>query len=211
MSSPNTKRRIFDAAWHLIVVRGEAGVTMAQIARKAKISRQALYLHFADRAGLLEALVRYVDDKRGLAEEVQKIIEASTGREAVRRMVSLQATQNPGIWAIALAFEAVRRTDAAAQRSWQKRQTRRLDTCRLMVERLQNEGELRAGLTVEEAIDLLYVITSLRMWEDLVLGRGWTAQLYQERVTRLLMETLTVTGVDSSMPAACSRQSTVDS
>jgi hypothetical protein len=44
---------------------------------------------------------------------------------------------------------------------------------------------------MEEAADLLYVITSLRMWEDLVLVRGWTAGEYQERVTRLLLEGLT--------------------
>ena len=155
MSSP-TRRRIFEAAWNLIVVRGEAGFTMAHIAKKAKISRQALYLHFADRAQLLDALVRYADEKRGLTSAIQHIVDAPTAREALGRMVSLQALQNPRIWAIALAFEAVRRTDKAAQRSW-----------------------------------LLYVITSLRMWEDLVLVRGWTADEYQERVTRLLLEGLT--------------------
>jgi AcrR family transcriptional regulator len=190
MSSP-TRRRVLEAAWTLIVVRGEAGFTMAQIAKKAKISRQALYLHFADRAQLLDALVRYADQKRGLASAIQHIVDAPTAREALDRMVSLQALQNPRIWAIALAFEAVRRTDKAAQRSWQGRQARRLETCRTIVERLRREGGLRPTLTIEEATDLLYVITSLRMWEDLVLVRGWTADEYQERVTRLLLDGLT--------------------
>jgi len=189
--SSRTRRRILEAAWNLIVVRGEAGFTMAQIAKKAKVSRQALYLHFADRAQLLDALVRYADEKRGLTSAIQHIVDAPTAREALGRMVSLQARQNPRIWAIALAFEAVRRTDKAAQRSWQGRQARRLDTCRAIIERLRREGELRPTLTMEEAADLLYVITSLRMWEDLVLVRGWTADEYQERVTRLLVEGLT--------------------
>jgi len=190
MSSP-TRRRILEAACNLIVVRREAGFTMAHIARKAKISRQALYLHFADRAQLLDALVRYADEKRGLTSAIQHIVDAPTAREALGRMVSLQALQNPRIWAIALAFEAVRRTDKAAQRSWQRRQTRRLETCRTLIERLRREGELRPTRRVAEAADLLYVITSLRMWEDLVLVRGWTADEYQERVTRLLLEGLT--------------------
>ena len=184
--------------WNLIVVRGEAGFTMAHIAKKAKISRQALYLHFADRAQLLDALVRYADEKRGLTSAIQHIVDAPTAREALGRMVSLQALQNPRIWAIALAFEAVRRTDKAAQRSWQGRQARRLDTCRAIIERLRREGELRPTLTMEEATDLLYVITSLRMWEDLVLVRGWTADEYQERVTRLLLEGLTATSTNAS-------------
>jgi len=191
MSSP-ARRRIFEAAWNLIVVRGEAGFTMAQIAKKAKISRQALYLHFADRAQLLDALVKYADEQRALTSAIQHIVDAPTAREAINRIVSLQALQNPRIWAIALAFEAVRRTDKAAQRSWQGRQARRLETCRTIIERLRREGELRPTLTMEEATDLLYVITSLRMWEDLVLVRGWTADEYQERVTRLLLEGLTV-------------------
>jgi len=190
MSSP-ARRRIFEAAWNLIVVRGEAGFTMAQVARKAKISRQALYLHFADRAQLLDALVRYADEKRGLTSAIQDIVDAPTAREALARMVSLQARQNPRIWAIALAFEAVRRTDKAAQRSWQGRQTRRLETCRAIIERLRREGELRPTRPMEEAADLLYVITSLRTWEELVRVRGWTADEYQERITRLLVETLT--------------------
>ncbi len=212
MSSQKTRRRIFEAAWNLIVVRGEAGFTMAHIAKKARISRQALYLHFADRAELLDALVRYVDEKRGLGEAIQLILDAPTGREAVRRMVSLQATQNPDIWAIALAFEAVRRTDKAAQRSWQSRQTKRLNTCRTIVERLQLESELRPTLTVDEATDLLYVITSLRMWEDLVRVRGWTADVYQERVTRLLMESLTAADetLRTSGPAGLKRSSLRD-
>ncbi|HEY2151130.1 MAG TPA: TetR/AcrR family transcriptional regulator [Vicinamibacterales bacterium] len=190
MSSP-TRRRIFEAAWNLIVVRGETGFTMAQIAKKAKISRQALYLHFADRAQLLDALVKYADEKRGLTSAIQHIADAPTARAALDRMVSLQALQNPRIWAIALAFESVRRTDKAAQRSWQGRQAGRLETCRTIIERLRREGELRPRLTMEEAADLLYMITSLSTWEDLVLVRGWTADQYQERVTRLLLEALT--------------------
>jgi AcrR family transcriptional regulator len=173
------------------VVRGEAGFTMAQIARKAKISRQALYLHFADRAELLDALVKYADEQRGLVAAIQRILDAPTAREAINRMVSLQALQNPRIWGIALAFEAVRRTDKAAQRSWQRRQARRLEACRTLIKRLRREGELRSALTIAEAADLLYVITSLRMWEDLVLVRGWTADEYQKRVTRLLWDGLT--------------------
>ena len=80
LSSP-TRRRILEAAWNLIVVRGEAGFTMAHIAKKAKISRQALYLHFADRARLLDALVRYADEKRGLTSAIQHIVDAPTARE----------------------------------------------------------------------------------------------------------------------------------
>jgi AcrR family transcriptional regulator len=196
VSSESTKDRIFDAAQLLIVVRGAAAatITMAEIARKAKISRQALYLHFADRAELLDALVARVNERRDLAGEIQKIVDAPSGREAIRRLVRLQAAQNPGIWPVALAFEVIRRTDRAAQRSWQHRQTKRVSACRAIVDRLRRERDLRADLSVDAATDLLYVMTSLRTWEDLVVGQGWTADNYEERVTRLLTEALTISG-----------------
>ena len=40
------------------------------------------------------------------------------------------------------------------------------------------------------AADLLWTITSLRTWEDLVLQRGWTAAPYEERIGGLLLEAL---------------------
>ena len=47
------------------------------------------------------------------------------------------------------------------------------------------------GLGEREAADLLWSITSLRSWEDLVLERGWTAAQYRRRVTAILVATLT--------------------
>jgi AcrR family transcriptional regulator len=184
--------RILEAALSLITKRGGADVTMAEIARAARLSRQAVYLHFSDRANLLVALVRYVDEKRGLAKEIRAIIEAPSGAAAIRAMASLQARMNPGVWAAARSVDAVRRTDAAAERSWQDRLQNRLDGCRRIVQRLHQEGSLRPGLDPTTATDLLWTITSLRTWEDLVLERGWSAQQYEERVSSLLLATLTI-------------------
>src|SRR5262249_29389605 len=103
---------------------------MAEIAAAADLSRQGVYLHFSDRAELLLALVRHVDEKRGLDQEIRKIIEAPTGISAIEEMVSLQARLNPRIWAVALALDAVRRQDPEVERSWQDRLANRLRGCR---------------------------------------------------------------------------------
>jgi AcrR family transcriptional regulator len=191
VSSPNSKLLILEAALALIAKRGGADVSMAEIAKAAKVSRQALYLHFADRADLLVNLIRYTDQKRGLDEEIRKIEQAPTGVAQLRAMASLQARTNPGIWAQARAFEAVRRTDKAADRSWRDRLQHRLDGCRAIVARLQKEGTLRPGLDPATAADLLWNITSLRTWEDLVLDRKWSARKYEDRITELLLLALT--------------------
>lgn len=193
MSSTNSRILILEAALALIARRGGADVTMAEIAKAAKVSRQAVYLHFADRADLLVNLVRYTDEKRGLAEEIRKIEQAPTGAAQLRAMASLQARSNPAIWAQARAFEAVRRTDKAADRSWRDRLQHRLEGCRAIVARLQKEGALRPGLDPATAADLLWNITSLRTWEDLVLDRKWSARRYENRITELLLLALTKT------------------
>jgi AcrR family transcriptional regulator len=176
---------------------------MADIARAAGISRQAVYLQFADRAALMTEMVRYADCKRGLEQELRKIAEAPTGAAALSEMASLQARLNPQIWAAARAVEAVRRTDKDAERSWQDRLQHRLEGCRRIIDRLQQEQNLRPGLDPEIAADLLWTITSLRTWEDLVLQRGWTAPEYQLRVTDLLLRELTRSGksVQSPVPS----------
>ena len=191
MSSRNKKTVILDAALSLIARRGGADVTMAEIAKAARVSRQAVYLHFGDRGALLVALVRHADEKRGLVAAIRKIAEAPTGVAALREMVALQARMNPGIWALARALDAVRRVDKAVERSWQDRLQHRLDGCRAIVDRLQQEGALRPGLDPAAAADLLWTMTSLRTWEDLVLLRGWTAREYEIRVGECLLATLT--------------------
>jgi len=190
VSSKNSKARILDVALTLITKRGEAGVTMAEIGKAAGVSRQAVYLHFADRAELMLALVRHVDEKRGIDAEIQKMVNAPSGLAAMRQMVAMQARLNPGVWAVARALEAVRRTDPAAERGWQDRLRNRLSGCRLIVERMTKDGTLKRELSEPVAADLLWTLTSLRMWEDLVLQRGWSAREYEEQVNALLVAAL---------------------
>lgn len=194
VSCTNSSVRILDAAMALITKRGDARVTMAQIAKAARVSRQAVYLHFADRADLMVALARHADRKRCLAKEIQKIVDAPTGAAAFADMVAAQARSNPDIWAVARAVDAVRRTDEAAERSWQDRLRGRLEGCRRLIARLEAEGNLRKDLDPATAGDLLWTMTSLHTWEDLVLQRGWTPEQYQLHITRVLLATLTRTG-----------------
>src|SRR5436190_13666894 len=123
---PQTRRRILDVTLDLVARRGGADVTMAQIARAARVSRQAVYLHFADRAALFTAAVRHLDERRGIPEAVQRIRDASGAVAAMREMVAMQARLNPEVWPIARALDAVRRGDEAAERSWQDRSAARL-------------------------------------------------------------------------------------
>jgi hypothetical protein len=69
----------------------------------------------------------------------------------------------------------------------------RLGACRTIVDQLARDGSLRAELQPTIAADLLWALTSLRTWEDLVLVRGWTAAQYEERLVATLLRVLTNT------------------
>lgn len=192
------KERILEAALKLIARRGGVDITMAQIAKAARMSRQAVYLHFADRGELMIALARHTDHKRGLDAEIQHIRDAPTGLEAMKRMVSLQARSNPLIWPIARMFEALRRSDPEVERPWQDRLQHRLAGCQQIMRRVEKEGALLPGIPADVAADLMWTLTSLRMWEDLVLLRGWGAQKYEEYVYGVLLRAVTKHGERTS-------------
>ncbi len=191
MEKVSGKKKILQAALRLIKQRGGADVTMAQIARAARMSRQAVYLHFKDRGDLLVALARYTDEQRGLNAEIQHIHDAATGIEAMRRMVSLQARSNPTVWPIARLFEAVRRSDPEVEKPWHDRLQHRLAGCRQIMQRVKDERRLLPSVPVDVAADLMWTLTSLRMWEDLVLLRGWSAKKYETYVCGVLLRALT--------------------
>jgi len=194
---PATRLRILDAALRLVTRQGGADVTLGEVAREAGVSRQALYLHFADRAALFLAVVRHADDRRGLPGMIRRIQEAPTGEAALREMAATQARMNPGIWPLARALDSVRRQDDAAERSWQERLSHRLDGCRAIVAQLVREGSLRADLSRDVAADLLWTLSSLRTWEDLVLLRGWSAQQYEQRLGDLMLMVVTAKGASA--------------
>ena len=55
---------------------------------------------------------------------------------------------------------------------------------------MSQEGTLKSGIGQGAAADVLWSITSVRAWEDFVLGLGWTAAQYEKRITRLLCDAL---------------------
>ena len=71
------------------------------------------------------------------------------------------------------------------------RQDSRLASCRLIVTRFKAEGALSRHLSLEAAADLLWSLTSLAVWEDLVIGRGWSAERYRSHVTYLAVGAVT--------------------
>ena len=186
----SSKIRILEAALKAVLKRGDPATSMAEIAKAAGISRQALYLQFPDRASLFLALGRYADEKRGLGPALERIREAESGLASLELLLALRARMNPGIWPLHLVAQTLRHHDPAVERAFQDRLKNRLIVCRQIVEKIDRDGLLRPDLSIDQATDQLWSITSLGTWADLVLTCKWSAETYRTQVLLLLQRAL---------------------
>jgi AcrR family transcriptional regulator len=179
----STRERILSAAREL-VERGDDGtLNMSELARAVGISRQALYLHFPDRASLLLALVAHIDEREDLQAELSTVLAAADAAGQIRAWVKMQARRNPRIAALARALDQARHTDQAASAAWRDRTDNRMRGAAMTVTRLRDEGKLHPSWTAQEAATLLWELTSFRVWDDLVNESGLTADRYIDIVT----------------------------
>jgi AcrR family transcriptional regulator len=186
---PDTHERLLQAAWDLALEQG-AGLRLADVAARAGVSRQAVYLHFGDRAGLLLALLAWVDQAFKLADLLARVNEATTGVAALERMVEVHATYSPRIDALTRILEAHQYQDPAVSAALRDRLQLRRAAHRAIIARIAAEGDLASGWTVDTAADLFYAVTLPSPWRELTGARGWSAKQYARRLSQLLRRAL---------------------
>lgn len=159
---------------------------MSEIAEAAGVTRQLLYVHFENRTDLLVALSRKLDSDARTPALQTTIDDAPTARDALRAAVRVQAEIKPKIHGLATSLELLRPTDEAAAAACEERETARLARARAVIDRIAAEGLLAPGWTRAAAAELLWSMTSLRSWEDLVVRRRWSKSSWVKRTTEAL-------------------------
>lgn len=163
---------------------------MGEVATQAGVSRQALYLHFADRTSLFLEVSRLADSTARTPARQRRIDEAPTARVAFREAIALQAFLKPRLKGVATALDVLRRSDPAADGAWKEREHARLQRCEQVVQRLHDDGELASGWEVPTAARCFWAVTSQRVWDDLVMDQGWSTTQYRNHITALLEDAL---------------------
>lgn len=167
-----------------------APVSMGAIAEAAGVSRQLLYLHFGGRGQLLLEVSREADLRARTPARQARIDNAPDAVSALRETVALQGHIKPKIYAVARAIDRLRDTDPDAAAVWDERENSRLKRCRAVVCRLSEEGILRRAWTVAAGAEVVWSVTSLRAWEELVVERGWSTRAWVKHTTDVLERTL---------------------
>lgn len=186
---PETRTRVLDAAWALLEERG-TGIRIADIAAKAGVSRQAVYLHFGDRTSLFVALGDHIDISFGRDRLRADVFGAPTGVESLRRWVQTMSWYTAKIDSVSRIIELAAESDEALAAVWKDRMTGRRGHVRRIADRIAAEGQLADGWTAEAAADLIFTVTLPGPWRVLTSVAGWSKERYAREITRLLERSL---------------------
>ncbi len=158
---------------------------MSDIARRADVSRQALYLHFATRAELLIATTFYVDEINRSDERLEASRAARSGVERLDAFIDAWGGYIPEIYSLARAMLAMSDTDEAAREAWAKRMRDMREGCEAAIVALEHDGKLNPEHSRDQATDLLWTFLSVRTWEHLTIDCGWSQERYTETTKKI--------------------------
>lgn len=192
-NAAETRARILDATWKLVNSdpQGDRPRTrMADIAKEAAVSRQAIYLHFPSRADLLIATMRHIDEVENVADQLAAVFNEKTGRGQLTAFLDAWCNYIPVIYGGARWLLAIRDEDPDAEAAWQDRMAGLYGACSSVVDALHADKELASNLSRAEAVDVLWSMVSVRQWELLTIERGMSQTRYIEIVQHTLERTL---------------------
>ena len=186
---PDTCERILAATQALVAERGSK-LKLSDVADRAGVSRQAVYLHFGDRTGLLVALVQHMDETLALADSLAHLFQAETGADVIARTMALHGRFSVSIDPVASILEAAQYEDEALGAAWRDRMRFRHQVHRKIVQRIAELGELAQECPPEAAADLLYALTLPGPWRELTRELGWEQSQYVNAMSWLLGKAL---------------------
>jgi AcrR family transcriptional regulator len=184
-----TSERILKATWKLMQRSRNLDVSMSEIAAAAGLSRQAVYLHFGNRANLLLAAVRYRDNTSPTAA-IRQAAETDPLPNAIATFVIAWFEHIPRIQPLAGLLAAASQTDPEAKVAWDDRMAVLRKLCRALAARLAAAKLLKSGWTVDGAADWIWHRTHLDGWRHIVDECKWSPADYGREVAASLARDL---------------------
>lgn len=187
--SAETRTRILDSAWQVVHDRGTSAVSVKEVAAAAQVSRQLVYFHYRNRAGLLLAMARHQDHRSGFRRRV-----AATRRlppvEGLEALIREWCAYLPELLPVARALEAAMITGDDEGGALQDRLDDLREAFRIALDRIGKDDRLAPGWTVDTAADWASARVHPSDWAHLVGIRGWSPADYTERTVRSLLTEL---------------------
>jgi AcrR family transcriptional regulator len=180
-----TRMRIIEAVFARLREAPAEPVAVDGIARTAGVARSTVYAIFGSRSGLFDAVGRELAERSGYA----RLLDAKhqpDGRDHLRAGIRASSEMLAANRDIYRALRSMAQLDEAAVGGV----VRRMDEERAggmarLAARLAEQGALRKDLSVKDAENVLWVLTSFESFDALYTGRD----LATDQVVELLIDT----------------------
>jgi AcrR family transcriptional regulator len=185
-----TQQRILRAARSLFERQGYATTTLEAIAELAEVSRKTIEAVYGSKRALLAEVINpevFSTSAKLLIEELRTIKDPSRQLSLVTQ-ITRQAYE-PLVSSLELLRTAGAVAPELAEVARQIQARRRQNQARLIAS-LHEQGALRPGLSLEEAADVLWALTSYDLYRMLVVERRWQPEQYEMWLAQLLAQHL---------------------
>ena len=183
--SDATRSRILEVARESITTRGYRATTIAEIARTADVHVDTIYELVGRKPDLLRELIERAisGTDRALAPSQRGYVQAMGKEPDPARKLAIYARAIRDIHdrmaPLLLALGDAATTDDEAHQVWREISDRRAQNMRHLVRDLGPDGTLRAGLSVDEAADVIWATASAELFVLFTQQRRWTPRAYE--------------------------------
>jgi len=188
------REAIVSAARQRFLDDGFTATTIATIAADAGATVDTIYKSFGGKAGLLRAMCEDALKGEGSiqAEQRSDAMQASEAdpRRMLRGLGTLTTEVAPRIAPLLLLLSSAAEADSAMAQLRADFDAARLARMTQVVQILASKTQLRPGLSVEEAAEIVWVYSSPELYGLLVLTRGWRPERFGEFVGESLVDAL---------------------
>ena len=188
------REAIVAAARQRFLDDGFTSTTIATIAADAGATADTIYKSFGGKAGLLRAMCEDALKGEGPipAEQRSDAMQASETdpRRMLRGLGTLTTEVAPRINPLLLLLSTAAEADPAMAQLRADFDAARLARMTQVAQILATKTQLRPGLSVEEAAEIMWAYSSPELYGLLVLTRGWRPERYSEFVGESLVDAL---------------------
>jgi AcrR family transcriptional regulator len=185
-AAQETRRNILDAVYQRLRQAPSQKLSLEQVARLANVSRSTVYLIFGSRAGLFDALSTDLWWRRAGFQQVVDAVAHPDAREHLRggmgALVEVYAAHRDVFRAL---FSMAALDADAVGGAITRMEVQRAGGMAHIAQRLVEQEILRPDVTVDQAVDLVWLLTSFDSFDQLYTGRN----LPVDHVARVLITT----------------------